>query len=98
MKYAHICTVYTLCGMLVSKHACNEVAVVPTKARQLRVERDYTRAGTGPCGREMPPVNPGAAVHRHTLDRVNAIKKEITYTVSRDCPISCGIKTLANFA
>jgi len=30
-------------------------------------------AGTGPCGREKPPGTPGAAVHRHILDRMNAI-------------------------
>ena len=33
--------------------------------------------GTGPCGREKPPGQPGAAVHRHTLDRVNAINDSL---------------------
>ena len=35
------------------------------------------RAGTGPCGRERPPGRPGAAVHRHALDRVNAINDSL---------------------
>ena len=35
------------------------------------------RAGTGLCGRERLPANPGAAVHRHTLDRVNAINDSL---------------------
>ena len=37
----------------------------------------FGRAGTGPCGREKPPGQPGAAVHRHTLDRVNAINDSL---------------------
>jgi len=35
------------------------------------------RAGTGPCGGERPPGTPGAAVHRHILDRMNAINDSL---------------------
>ena len=35
------------------------------------------RAGTDPCGRERHLGIPGAAVHRHTLDRVNAINDSL---------------------
>jgi len=35
------------------------------------------RAETGPCGREKPPGHLGAAVYRHTLDRVNAINDSL---------------------
>jgi len=35
------------------------------------------RAETGPCGGEKPPGQPGAAVYRHTLDRVNAINDSL---------------------
>jgi len=35
------------------------------------------RAGTGPSGGERPTGTPGAAVHRHILDRVNAINDSL---------------------
>jgi len=35
------------------------------------------RAGTGPCGRERLSGQPGAAVHRHTLYRINAINDSL---------------------
>ena len=35
------------------------------------------RVGTDSCGGERPPGTPGAAVHRHILDRVNAINDSL---------------------
>jgi len=34
-------------------------------------------AGTAPCWGERPPGMPGAAVHRHILDRMNAINDSL---------------------
>ena len=41
------------------------------------------RAGTGPRGGEKPPGQPGAALHRHTLDRVNAINDSLKKNKNR---------------
>ena len=41
------------------------------------------RAGTGPCGGERPPGNPGAAAHRHILDTPNRTQRQAQQFVAK---------------